>query len=148
MSDDGLRQIDGEDHMRKSNHMLTMCRAHSQRTGEACKKTAIPGGTVCRYHGGGAKQVQNAARERLAALVMPALGALSELVKQRKVPAVRLGAARDVLDRSELARIIRQEFTGADGGPIQVQDLSRYTDEELRQLRAIQEAALARQGKK
>lgn len=28
------------------------CSAHSKRTGEQCKRTAEPGRTVCRYHGG------------------------------------------------------------------------------------------------
>src|SRR5690348_9689206 len=43
------------------------CTAKSQRTGERCKAAAIKGGTVCRVHGGAAKQVQKAAKERLQA---------------------------------------------------------------------------------
>jgi hypothetical protein len=42
------------------------CRAKAKSTGKRCKLTAIPGGTVCRRHGGGAPQVRQAAARRLA----------------------------------------------------------------------------------
>ena len=35
----------------------TRCTAHSKQTGAQCKNPAIPGGTVCRFHGGAAPQV-------------------------------------------------------------------------------------------
>jgi len=41
------------------------CTATAKSTGERCKNPAIPGGTVCRFHGGNAEQVQNKAQERL-----------------------------------------------------------------------------------
>jgi hypothetical protein len=34
------------------------CTAISKQTGKQCKAKAIPGGTVCRWHGGNAKQVK------------------------------------------------------------------------------------------
>jgi hypothetical protein len=34
------------------------CTAISKQTGKQCKAKAIPGGTVCRWHGGEAKQVE------------------------------------------------------------------------------------------
>jgi hypothetical protein len=34
------------------------CSAISKHSGEQCKRKAIPGGTVCRYHGGNARQVK------------------------------------------------------------------------------------------
>jgi hypothetical protein len=43
------------------------CSAHSKRSGKRCKQPAIPGGTVCRFHGGGAPQVIAKAQERLEA---------------------------------------------------------------------------------
>lgn len=43
------------------------CQATSKRTGQQCRGWAIPGGTVCRIHGGRAPQVQEAARRRLLA---------------------------------------------------------------------------------
>lgn len=44
---------------------LPRCHAMSKRTGQQCKRPAIPGGKVCRYHGGGAPQVKAAAERRL-----------------------------------------------------------------------------------
>lgn len=41
------------------------CHAHSKRSGERCRRLAIPGGTVCIMHGGAAPQVARAARRRL-----------------------------------------------------------------------------------
>lgn len=41
------------------------CRATSKKRGEHCKRYAIPGGTVCYWHGGNAPQVQRKAAERL-----------------------------------------------------------------------------------
>jgi hypothetical protein len=53
-------------------------------------------------HGGGAPQVQAAARQRLAALVDPALLRLGQLVREKKQASVALGAVKDVLDRNGL----------------------------------------------
>jgi hypothetical protein len=56
---------------------------------------------VCHTHGGAAPQVKARARERLAALVEPAIGVLGDLIRRRgKLPMAALGAARDVLDRA------------------------------------------------
>lgn len=41
------------------------CKARAKSTGARCGKAAIPGGAVCRMHGGGAPQVQRAAVRRL-----------------------------------------------------------------------------------
>ena len=41
------------------------CTAHNQ-SGNRCKNPAVPGATVCRFHGGAAPQVQAAAQRRLA----------------------------------------------------------------------------------
>jgi hypothetical protein len=40
------------------------CTAISKQTGKQCKAKAIAGGTVCRWHGGGAKQVKAKAAVR------------------------------------------------------------------------------------
>ena len=42
------------------------CQATGKRSGERCHNWAIQGATVCRMHGGGAKQVRAAAKRRLA----------------------------------------------------------------------------------
>jgi hypothetical protein len=38
--------------------MAVQCKAISKQTGKQCKRKAIPGGEVCRYHGGSARQVK------------------------------------------------------------------------------------------
>src|SRR5215217_667392 len=44
------------------------CLAISKHSGEQCKRKAIPGGTVCRYHGGNARQVKAKAAIRAEVL--------------------------------------------------------------------------------
>jgi hypothetical protein len=58
------------------------------------------GATLCRNHGGSAPQVKRRAKERLAALVDPAIAALSKLVRSKGSTTVKLNAARDILDRN------------------------------------------------
>ncbi len=77
------------------------CTAKSKSTGKGCQSPAIAGGTVCRMHGGSAPQVQAAARERLLALQPLAIQTLHNLLNREEFPTVQLGAARDVLDRTE-----------------------------------------------
>jgi hypothetical protein len=43
----------------------------------------IPGGSVCRFHGGAAPQVKAAAQARLRAMVDPALGVLEYAMKRK-----------------------------------------------------------------
>lgn len=77
------------------------CHAHSKQTKQQCGRSAIPGGTVCRYHGGAAPQVQEAAMARLRRLQHPAIDALEWLITQKDFPSAAYSAARDVLDRTE-----------------------------------------------
>jgi hypothetical protein len=65
-----------------------------------CKQPPIPGGTVCRYHGGAAPQVRKAALERLMAYQDRALDRLFGLVEQQEYPSTAYQAVRDVLDRT------------------------------------------------
>lgn len=76
------------------------CTAHN-RQGRQCGKPPIPGGTVCRMHGGAAPQVKEAAMARLRALQHPAIDALEWLIRQKDFPSAAYAAARDVLDRTE-----------------------------------------------
>lgn len=78
--------------------MAERCRAHSSRTGERCKLPPVRGATVCRSHGGAARQVQDAARERLQAMVLPALATLRKLIDSADSDAVKLAAIKAVLD--------------------------------------------------
>lgn len=52
-------------------------------------------------HGGGAPQVRQAARERLAVMVDPALKVIAKSMKSKN-EQISLAAARDVLDRAGL----------------------------------------------
>lgn len=45
--------------------MAAQCIAQSKRSGAQCKRAPVPGATVCVKHGGGAPQVQAAAKRRL-----------------------------------------------------------------------------------
>ena len=85
--------------------MARRCRATSKQSGQRCKRFAIPGGTVCNIHGGGAPQVQQAAKDRLAALVDPAITRLGELVQQTEYPSTAFSAVKDVLDRNGLKAV-------------------------------------------
>lgn len=95
MSDDPL---DTRDPMVMSNQ----CTAMSKQAKRRCKQPAIPGGTVCRFHGGAAPQVRQAAKDRIAALVDPAIDALQRALDHKDVNAA-VRAARDLLDRAGLA---------------------------------------------
>lgn len=110
---------------------MALCTAHTlSRGGASCRNHAIPGGTVCRYHGGSAPQVKKKALERLAALVDPAITELSDLL-HTKSAQVRLGAVKDVLDRTghkPTDRVEQTNYTQED-----VERLSVLSPEELEQ---------------
>jgi hypothetical protein len=78
------------------------CTAHSSQTGERCKRSAIRGGNVCASHGGRARHVKAKARERLDALVLPAIQALRDAIRSDDVNAT-IRAAVVVLDRCGFA---------------------------------------------
>lgn len=84
--------------MKPDDPMKVTCTA-TNRQGKRCGKAPIPGGRVCRMHGGAAPQVQLAAAERLKALEIPALVRLGELIEQREFPSVAIAAVKDALDR-------------------------------------------------
>ena len=72
------------------------------RQGNPCKAPSLTGAMVCRMHGGSSPQVREKAhRVVLEELVGPALMTLRGLIEDEATPpAVRLGAARDILDRT------------------------------------------------
>lgn len=111
------------------------CTATSKGSGNRCQQPAIPGGWVCRYHGGAAPQVKQKAAERLAALVDPAITRLGNLIRS-KSESICLAAVRDVLDRNGHKPPDKHQLSGPADGPIPV-DLSRLTDKQLDQLEEI-----------
>lgn len=78
------------------------CKARSKQSGNPCGRQIPPGHKVCYYHGGQASQVLHAARMRLLEATDPALHRLVWLVDHGDTDAVRLNAAKDLLDRAGL----------------------------------------------
>lgn len=80
------------------------CRATSSTTGNPCGRWSIPGGTVCKHHGGAAGQVRRKAALRLLELVEPAIARLKEEMDTAEKSADRLRAADSILDRAGVVR--------------------------------------------
>jgi len=110
------------------------CTATASSTGERCKQPAIPGGNVCRFHGGSAEQVQKKAQERLDEM---ADAATKELQDRLSDVFDRMDDADDHAEFVKLLREARQlttmltdrtgngptekrEVTGDGGGPVEV----------------------------
>lgn len=81
--------------------MSRRCRAHN-RHGEPCAAAPIHGGNVCVAHGGRAPQVRLSATQRLAGFVEPILSEMYRLAVSAESEAVRVQAAKDLLDRAGL----------------------------------------------
>lgn len=81
-----------------SKSPLRRCTARSKRTGEQCKNRPIPGGFVCRHHGGASPQAKRKAHERLQELVEPAIEGLRIALASDDLVAITR-AATAVLDR-------------------------------------------------
>lgn len=96
------------------------CTATAKHSQQRCQQPALPGTTVCRYHGGFAPQVQAKAMERLMAMQPKALQTLDKLLGRDEFPTVQLGAVKDVLDRTEGRAVDTMRVTGSDGGPLVV----------------------------
>lgn len=77
------------------------CKAHSKQSGRPCGRLAIPGGTVCRWHGGAAPQVRASAQERLKAMQPKALDTIDDLMGRAEFPTVQYQAARSVIEWTE-----------------------------------------------
>lgn len=95
-----------------SKVIRTKCTASNNR-GDQCQRTAIAGGSVCRYHGGAAPHVQRKAEARL--ILMEASEQASEVLIQEMnddtiSSSDRQKAANSILDRAGVARI--QELSG------------------------------------
>lgn len=115
--------------------MTRRCTAMAKGTGQRCQRAPIPGGAVCRVHGGSAPQVKRKAEDRLRALVDPSIGALARAIDSDDVRA-SIVAAKDVLDRCAV--------DGIPQAPAPL-SLSLATDEELETLYAIHERIARRE---
>jgi len=82
------------------------CTATAKSTGERCKQPAIPGGEVCRFHGGSASQVQDKAQERLDRMADETTAEMQDIIRDltelyHKVPPE---------ERTDIARELRQSW--------------------------------------
>ena len=78
------------------------CTSH-RKNGDQCRNPAILGATVCRYHGGAAKQVVHAARVRLQNAADKMARELLGMATDPNVSdSVKITAIRDALDRAGL----------------------------------------------
>ena len=83
------------------------CSARSKRSGKPCERWSMVGQTVCAMHGGRSKQAMAKAAQavelaelRLRGLAGSAVSTLEDLIANADSEAVRLAAARDLVDRS------------------------------------------------
>src|SRR5579872_717905 len=104
-----------------SDLMEPRCTATAKQTGERCRNRPVPGGTVCRIHGGGALQVRRKAYERLAdrdaRRMLRRLGQpepLGHPVEELLAIAAEARAWLGVL-RSRLAQLTSYETAALDG---------------------------------
>lgn len=94
------------------------CTARSKQRGTQCKQPAIPGGKVCRFHGGSAPQVIRSARERIAAAADPAIDVLLKALKSRN-ERLAANVAQDILDRAGHGAKHKHDVT-SDGQSLQI----------------------------
>ena len=99
---------------------MTLCTAHSSRTGLPCQKHAIFGATVCRTHGGASPQVQRTVRERLEEEAVSSLQRLVELRGQSSELSVALRAAMDLLDRAGYKPTDKLKLSGDTDEPLEI----------------------------
>lgn len=93
------------------NRCSAWARTANDGKGERCRQPAYPGASVCKFHGGAAKQVKQAAALRLASLVSPAIGTLAREMVKAERSSDRQRAANSILDR---AGVVRQSSGEAD----------------------------------
>lgn len=81
------------------------CRGRAKsRGGAQCEWATVPGATVCRFHGGSAPHVKEAAAIRLLDLVNPAIGTLARAMVQAPLYSDQIKAANSLLDRAGVVR--------------------------------------------
>jgi len=100
-----------------------------------CRKKRMLGQKICLAHGGGSPQARKSARERLHALVDPAINTLSEVIQagvERNDIGSAVRASLGVLDRCGFHPTQAVEMSGPDKGPIGIVqiDLSEMSVEE------------------
>jgi hypothetical protein len=85
--------------------IAVQCKAISKATKQRCKRKAIPGGEVCRYHGGAAKQVAAKAAIRAEVLSWGLIDATTDPGEQL-LRLVTQSAARAEMYAQELKALV------------------------------------------
>ncbi|MDH5134621.1 MULTISPECIES: hypothetical protein [unclassified Microbacterium] len=116
------------------------CTAFARSTGERCGNRPIPGGTVCRFHGGGAPAVRRKAKLRLQELVDPAIATLGRVMVTATHDRDKLRAATSILDRAGYPAATRVDAR------VSVDEQRELLLERLREVRARPRSELAAPG--
>lgn len=77
------------------------CSAKSKRTGKQCGQWAIPGGTVCKWHGGAAPQVIAKAEQRLEMHYPKAVRVAGELLDRPEFPTVQAQMVKFIVEHKD-----------------------------------------------
>jgi hypothetical protein len=91
-----------DDHMDNPDR----CTATASSTGERCKQPAIPGGNVCRFHGGSAQQVKDKAQERLDRMADETTAEMQDVIQD----LVDLYNSAPPEEKIDIARELRQNW--------------------------------------
>lgn len=110
---------------------LNQCTA-TNRQGKRCGKSAIPGGNVCRMHGGAAPQVQRKARIRLLELIDPAIATLAREMVSADRSGDRQRAANSILDRAGMPRTVATPDSEV-AKELLLERLKKYRDDQDKQ---------------
>lgn len=102
------------------------CVGNSKQSGKRCRRAPIPGGTVCKIHGGGTPTVQKSARAFLAEQVQPSIARLATEREKATKSADRIRASVALLDRAGFGPRVT----------VEVDDARSLLIERLRDLRA------------
>lgn len=117
------------------------CVAH-KKSGEQCRRWAIRGGVVCRYHGGSAPQVIAKARENMALAANHNRSNVQRLADAAESEQVRLQASNSLIDR-----VLGRPTTTLELGPKQRQpweDVIEHSTVEVARLTKAQHDAMKR----
>ena len=93
--------IKTRDNLSDDHPLSQKCHAQSKRTGKQCGQWAIPGGRVCKWHGGAAPQVIAKAEARLEMHYPKAVRVAGELLDRPEFPTVQAQMVRFIVEHKD-----------------------------------------------
>ena len=100
-SHDGVKYSVTPSKTRKRKEKPAVRCSATKRNGEPCNRYALKGATVCTSHGGNLPSIRESAREKLLALVLPAISELEQVLSSATTaPSEKLRAIQIILDRT------------------------------------------------